>query len=153
MLSVPEFYRLARVIPMKRLPRRDCDKKMRTGTALLAMAAAAVFLATSFRAGWNRAETDFPNYYTAAAVLVRKGQPLRNYYEWTWFQRQMNYAGIENQLGGYIPQTPVTMLPLVPVAGLAVQSAKRIWLTCNLGLLALSIWLLSRVTRFGMAEI
>jgi Glycosyltransferase family 87 len=125
---------------------------MRTAVRLLALAGACVFFATSFRAGWNRSETDFPNYYTAA-VLVRNGQPLHNYYEWTWFQRQMNYAGIENQLGGYIPQTPLTMLPLVPVTGLAVQHAKRVWLVFNLGFLAISIWLLSRVTRFRMAEI
>jgi hypothetical protein len=76
---------------------------------VLAAAAYCLFLATSFRAGWNRAETDFPNYYTAA-VLVRKGEPLRKFYDWTWFQRQMNYAGVEAQLGSYVPQTPVTML-------------------------------------------
>src|SRR5258708_6791407 len=74
---------------------------------IVAMLATIAFLATTFRAGWNRAETDFPNYYTAA-VLVRKGAPLHSYYDWTWFQRQMNYAGVENQLGGYIPQTPLT---------------------------------------------
>ena len=28
----------------------------------------AVFLATSFRTGWPRDETDFPNYYTAAVL-------------------------------------------------------------------------------------
>ena len=111
-----------------------------------------VFLATTFLAGWNRAETDFPNYYTAA-VLVRKGEPLHNYYEWTWFQRQMNYAGIENQLGGYIPQTPLTMLPLVPLAGFAVQNAKRIWLVLNLLFLAATILMLSRVTRLGIAPL
>jgi hypothetical protein len=106
----------------------------------------------SFYQGWNRSETDFPNYYTAA-VLVRKGEKLRNYYDWTWFQRQMNYAGIERQLGGYIPQTPLTMLPIVPVAGFSVQIAKRIWLVANLMLLAATIWLLSRITRFSAAAI
>lgn len=63
-----------------------------------------IFLLTAFRAGWTRAETDFPNYYTAA-VLVRHRQPLRNFYDWTWFERQMNYAGVERQLGAYTPQT------------------------------------------------
>src|SRR5690349_18973209 len=92
----------AHLICLKRRPSLGCDTKMRTAVRLLALAGACVFFATSFRAGWNRSETDFPNYYTAA-VLVRNGQPLHNYYEWTWFQRQMTYAGIENQLGGYIP--------------------------------------------------
>jgi hypothetical protein len=118
----------------------------------LAVAAAALFLATAFHAGWTRAETDFPNYYTAA-VLVRKGAPLHNYYEWTWFQRQMNYAGVEHQLGGYIPQTPLTMLPILPLAGFDVQTAKRFWLVSNLAFLAATIWLLARLTRFGVAQI
>jgi hypothetical protein len=119
---------------------------------VLAAAAYCLFLATSFRAGWNRAETDFPNYYTAA-VLVSKGEPLRNFYDWTWFQRQMNYAGVEAQLGSYVPQTPVTMLPIVPLARLPVQTAKRAWLVLNLGFLAGTFWLLSRVTRFSFAEV
>ncbi len=118
----------------------------------LALAAAVTFLATTFRAGWNREGTDFPNYYTAA-VLVRKGAPLHNYYDWTWFQRQVNYSGIEHQLGGYIPQTPLTMLPIVPLAGLAPQPAKRIWLIFNLAFLAATLRTLSWVTRFGMAPI
>src|SRR4029077_500107 len=77
------------------------------------------FLATSFRAGWQRDETDFPNYYTAA-VLVREGKPLRNFYDWTWFAREMNKAGLEGQLGNYFPHTPLTMLPMVEFAGLSM---------------------------------
>ena len=78
--------------------------------AAAALLLGAFFLATSFRYSWNRDATDFRNYYTAA-VLVRQSQPLRNYYDWTWFQREINFAGIEHQLGGYIPQTPLTMMP------------------------------------------
>jgi len=62
-----------------------------------------VVLSAAFRAGWTRISTDFPNYYTAA-VAVRHHNPLPIIYNWTWFARQMNYAGIENQLGGYVPQ-------------------------------------------------
>ena len=119
---------------------------------ILAAAAYCLFLLTDFRAGWNRAETDFPNYYTAA-VLVSKGEPLRHFYDWTWFQRQMNYAGVEAQLGSYVPQTPVTMLPIVPLARFPVQTAKRAWLVLNLGFLASTFWLLSRVTRFSFAMV
>lgn len=105
------------------------------------------FLATALRGGWKHLNTDFPNYYTAA-VLVRQGQPLHSYYDWTWFQRQMNYAGAELQRGNYNPHTPLTMLPLVGVAGLAPLRAKQVWLLSNLGFLATTLWLLSRVTRF-----
>jgi hypothetical protein len=105
-----------------------------------------------FRAGWTQAETDFPNYYTAAA-LVHQHQPLRNYYDWTWFARQMNYAGNGTQLGAYTPQTPLSMLPMVPLAGFAPQTAKRMWLVCNLVFLGLTVWVLSRVTRFRLETI
>ena len=109
-------------------------------------------LAVPFRAGWTRTETDFPNYYTAA-TLVRQHHPLRNFYDWTWFARQMNYAGNGTQLGAYTPQTPLTMLPMVPLAGFAPQTAKRIWLVSNLVFLGMTVWLLSRVTRFRFETI
>jgi glycosyl transferase family 87/WD40 repeat protein len=117
-----------------------------TKARALALLVLAVFLATAFRKGWTRNETDFPNYYTAA-VLVRQGAPLRDYYDWTWFQRQMNYAGIEHQLGAYLPQTPLTMLPIVPLAKYPVQTAKRIWLVLNAAFLMATLVMLSRVTQ------
>ena len=119
---------------------------------LLALGAVFFFLSTAFRAGWRRAETDFPNYYTAA-VLVRKGEPLRKYYDWTWFARQMNYAGSELRLGAYNPFTPLTMLPMVGFAQYPVQRAKQLWLVCNLVFLAASVWMLSQLTRFRMDQI
>jgi hypothetical protein len=119
-----------------------------------------LLLATAFRGGWTRQSTDFPNYYTAA-VLVRQHQlqhadqrsALRNYYDWTWFARQMNYAGNGTQLGAYAAQTPLTMLPIVPLAGFPPQRAKQIWLVCNLVFLGLSVWLLSQVTRFSFETV
>ena len=110
------------------------------------------FLGTAFRAGWQRLESDFPNYYTAA-VLVEKQEHLRNYYNWTWFARQMVYAGIEHQLGSYTAQTPLTMLPMVGLARLPVQTAKRVWLVCNLIFLAVALWMLSQVTKFRIEQI
>ena len=81
------------------------------------------FVGTAFLAGWTKPETDFPNYYTAA-VLARQGQPLRKFYDWTWFARQMNYAGNDARLGTYSAQTPLTMLPMVGLAGFPPQRAK-----------------------------
>ena len=112
----------------------------------------ALFLATTFRTGWIRLTTDFPNYYTAA-VLARRGLPLRHYYDWTWFQRQMNFTGSQSQLGGYIPQTPVTMLPLIPLSWLPQQDAKRVWLVLNLCFLVASLWMLHAMTRFSIAKL
>ena len=111
----------------------------------LVLAGFAIFLLKPFRTGWTQSATDFPNYYTAA-VALREGKPLHDYYDWTWFQRQMNYAGIERQLGAYAAQTPLTMLPMAAFAGQAPQTAKRIWLATSLALLAATIAMLARVT-------
>ena len=62
---------------------------------LAAVVGFVVVLSAAFRTGWTRISTDFPNYYTAA-VAVRHHDPLPTLYDWTWFARQMNYAGIEN---------------------------------------------------------
>ena len=119
---------------------------------VLALLMLVAFLATSFHKGWTRSETDFPNYYTAA-VLVRHGAPLRDYYDWTWFQRQMLYAGVRNQLGTYVPQTPLTMLPMIPMARFPVQTAKQIWLALNLVFLAATLWTLSKFTHIRIEYI
>ena len=124
----------------------------RAGLLVLALGLGACLLLGPFRRAWSQMGSDFPNYYTAA-VLVRHGAPLHKYYDWPWFQRQINYAGIERQLGGYIPQTPVTMLPMLPLSRFPPQAAKRLWLICNLVFLGATIWLLSRLTRFGSAQI
>src|SRR5438067_364040 len=122
---------------------------MTRGAAAIAFAA---FMSTAFRAGWTQSSTDFPNYYTAAA-LVRERKPLRSFYDWTWFARQMNYAGVERQLGAYTPQTPLTMLPMVGLAGLPLQDAKRVWLAINLALLAAVVYMLARATGISLERI
>lgn len=103
-------------------------------------------LFTGFRNGWTRTTSDFPNYYTAA-VAARNRLPLRAYYDWTWFQREMNYTGTERQLGAYTPQTPLALVPFVPFSGLPPQRAKRIWLVLNAILLVWTVVLLSCAAR------
>jgi hypothetical protein len=112
---------------------------------LAVVAGFAVILSTAFRTAWTHLGTDFPNYYTAA-VAARHHEPLPDYYDWTWFARRMNRAGIENQLGGYVPQSPATMLPMIPIAGVPPLTAKRIWLVLDLVLLPAVIGMLARMT-------
>ena len=131
------------------------ERLSRAGRTLIraaALAAFLLFLATSFRAGWTRSGTDFPNYFTAA-VLVRHHEPLHLFYDWTWFERQMNYAGFERQLGAYTPQTPLTMVPLLPLVQAAPQTAKRLWLAANLVLLAVVLWMLAAMTRTPVEQL
>jgi hypothetical protein len=100
--------------------------------------------------GWTHVETDFPNYYTAAR-MARQRLPLRDLYDWTSFQRQINYASWGLQLGGYIPHTSLTALPMVPLAGLAPMTAKRVWLAMSLLFFAASIWMLAKLTHLPAA--
>jgi hypothetical protein len=92
-------------------------RKTANDTKALALAALGVLLAAHlvvvpFRQGWTQMGTDFPNYYTAAVVTL-KHEPLQQFYDWVWLQRQIHFAGIEHQLGGYVPYTPLTMLPVL----------------------------------------
>jgi len=119
------------------------------GITLLAVA---LFFRIAILPAWSHVETDFPNYYTAAAEL-RRGTHLRDLYDWTSFQRAMNRAGFERQLGAYTPQTPLTMLPFVPLTPFSPLMAKRIWLCLNLVLLLATLFLLSRMTRFCMSQL
>jgi len=118
----------------------------------MTLMAVALFFWIAIRPAWSHVETDFPNYYTAAAEL-RRGTHLRDLYDWTSFQRAMNRAGFETQLGAYTPQTPLTMLPFVPLTDFSPLMAKRIWLCLNFVLLLATLWLLSRMTRFRMSQL
>ncbi|MGD0297908.1 MAG: glycosyltransferase 87 family protein [Bryobacteraceae bacterium] len=117
---------------------------------IAAFAAIVFLLIPPLYHGWTHVETDFPNYYTAARMF-RQHLPLRDLYDWTSFQRQINYAGWGLQLGGYIPHTPLTALPIVPLAGLAPMDAKRVWLVFSLIFLAAAIWILARMTHLPVA--
>ena len=72
----------------------------------------------------SQTTSDFPNYYTAAR-LTADHAPLRNFYEYPAFQREIGHVGIGTQLGGYTPQTPLTMAPLIPLSCLKPLHAKR----------------------------
>jgi hypothetical protein len=96
--------------------------------------------------------TDFPNYYTGAVLAARR-LPLRQFYDWVWFQRQIHYAGIDHQLGGYIPFTPWTMLPFVPLTTFAPQQAKQIWLLLQVVLFLACMLLLARISKLTALEV
>jgi hypothetical protein len=101
------------------------------------------------RQGWSEMLSDFPNHYTAA-VLTLRHQHLRQFYDWEWFQRQVHYSGIERQLSGYAPYTPLTMLPFLPLAELKPQRAKQVWMMAEIAFLAAGILLLARLTQLGV---
>jgi Glycosyltransferase family 87/WD40-like Beta Propeller Repeat len=122
-------------------------------TALLGIAAilAGRLFFGPFIEGWMTMRTDFPNHYVAA-ILALRHEPLRQFYDWEWFQRQIQYSGIDAQLGGYTPYTPLTMLPFLPLAKLPPQRAKQIWLALQIAFLGISILILSKLSNAGLLE-
>lgn len=115
---------------------------------LLLVLLAAMFLWRGLLPAWRSLNTDFPNYYLAAR-LYRQGYALNRVYDWIWFQRQKDHAGIEPRIVEFIPSTPYAALVVLPFAALPPLQAKQRWLALNLLLLVLSGCLLSRMTTLG----
>lgn len=111
-----------------------------------------LFLFRGFIPAWKSLNTDFRNYYVAA-WLYRQGSSLLRVYDFTWFQRQKDHAGIGPCVVGFVPDTLLSALPIVPLTGLPPLTAKCVWLVINAGLLALSALILSRITRLGWRRI
>ncbi len=99
---------------------------------------------------WQHAGGDFANYYTGARLVAQGADLSSAYRDFTWFQQQIDGAGIERQLGGFIPHPPPTALVMMPLSTLNPLSAKRVWTLTNLGLAALAAWLISRVFALNL---
>jgi len=111
-----------------------------------------VFLWRGFIPAWKSLNTDFPDYYLAAR-LYRQGYPLEQIYDWTWTQRQKDHAGIPRKIVTFTLLTPFSLLPVSPFSQLPPLQAKHCWLVVNLALLALTGFLLDRMTRLGARRI
>ena len=83
---------------------------------------------------WSVIETDFPNYYTAA-WLVLEDKPLVDLYDPVWFDRERLRAGITEHVALFNYFTPFSALLMVPVAALAPLAAKQAWIVVSLGAL------------------
>jgi hypothetical protein len=115
---------------------------------MLVLLLLALFVGHALWPAWRSLNTDFPNYYLAAA-LYRRNIPLDQIYEWTWFQRQNDILGVRDGIVGFAPNPPICALPIAPLTGLTTLAAKRVWLIENLGLLALALWFLQQTTMLG----
>ncbi len=107
-----------------------------------------LFFVRGFIPAWNHLDSDFANYYLAAR-LYREGYPIERVYEWTWFQRQKDHAGIDRPLVGFIPSTLTSALTILPLTSLSPLQANRSWLVISLGLLFLSAAFLKRITNLA----
>jgi len=101
---------------------------------------------------WKSLNTDFPNYYLVARLL-REGYSLDRVYDWIWLQRIKDHWGLAQPLVGFAGLTPFSALPILPLAMFSALTAKRLWIVFNLGLLAASVDLLSRVTTLSKRRV
>jgi len=98
----------------------------------------------------RRIATDFSNYYIPARLIAR-GASTARLYEFSWFQRQMEYAGIHDALGGFNYFPPPAALPLIPLGGLDAVTAKTVWTAANLVMLVALLLVLRRTARLPLA--
>src|SRR5712691_4162381 len=103
---------------------------LRTAVVILALRLLWMYLIPA----WNEITTDFQNYYTAAWA-VRHHESLVDLYDTSWFQRESERAGIENQTALFNYFTPISALVMWPVADLPALQAKRTWVVVNLAAL------------------
>jgi len=102
----------------------------------------------AFIPAWRSLNSDFPNYYLAAR-LYRQGYPIERVYDWVWFQRQKDHAGVERPHVSFDPNPPTCVLPVLPLSSLPPLAAKRCWLLVNLALLGSVGLLLNGITQLG----
>src|SRR5262245_5205119 len=119
---------------------------------LILSALVAVFAWKGFVPAWRSLNTDFPSYYVAARLIAR-GDSLTRVYDWIWFQRQKDRAGIENRIVPFSPLTLYSALPITPLTSFQPLLAKRYWLMLNLFFLGFSAFLLHRITNLSRVRI
>jgi len=124
---------------------RDRQSVITCLESALLFALIVLFGVKGFVPAWRTLNTDFPNYYLAAA-LHHQRIPLDRAYEWTWYQRQKDRLNIDQPLVGFVSQPPFCAAPLLPLSAMPPLQAKRVWLILNLVLLLGSVWVLSRAT-------
>lgn len=112
--------------------------------SLLLVALSAFVVSRGVLPAWEHVGTDFPNYYTAAR-LVLEGERIGRFYDATWFAAQAQRYGLP-AFTRFSPFPPATAFVMLPVAWLAPLDALRAWTVLNLALLVLAVAMLVRIT-------
>jgi len=81
------------------------------------------------KAGWNKANSDFPNYYVSAQLLVKGG--LNDAYNVALFNQHIRNYNKDAQ-GLFVMYPPTTALLAVPLTIFDLLNAKRIWIILSL---------------------
>jgi hypothetical protein len=96
--------------------------------------------------GWKHTQSDFPNYYVSSKLLV-EGKELNKIYNDAWFNQQIKNYGIKEE-GKFSPFPPPTAFILMPFVSFEPQTAKRLWLILNIGLLIYCASLIQKIIKW-----
>jgi hypothetical protein len=94
---------------------------------------------------------DFANYFTAARIAAHGEDITPAYSDYLWFQRRIDDAGFEGQLGGFIPHPPAAAFVMLPLVALEPLAAKRVWTLANLAIAAACVLILARLAGITLA--
>ncbi len=106
---------------------------------------ASLFLIFIFLPSLKKINTDFPNYYVSANMLL-DGKDMVTAYDNVKFNKEVLLYGIENQFASFVPYPPVNALILLPFARLNPLTAKSFWNILNLFFFLLCIYFISKIT-------
>jgi hypothetical protein len=101
---------------------------------------------------WRSLNTDFPDYYLTAQ-LTREGNNISQAYEWVWLQRQKDHRNIDQPIVGLGAITPFSTLVVWPLTSMPPLTAKRFWLSLNLGFVLGITLLLRSLTQISWRRI
>lgn len=94
------------------------------------------------KAGWNQADSDFPNYYVSAQLLQNGN--LYEAYQVNLFNRHIQHYD-KNAKGLFVMYPPTTALLIYPLTAFDILNAKRIWIILSLCALAGLIFLFTKL--------
>lgn len=81
------------------------------------------------KAGWNQADSDFPNYYVSAQLL--KNNNLHKAYDVIFFNQEIQTYN-SNASGLFVMYPPTTAILALPLTSFDLLTAKRIWMIISL---------------------
>ncbi|MBK8550883.1 MAG: DUF2029 domain-containing protein [Ignavibacteria bacterium] len=93
----------------------------------------------------KKVNTDFPNYYVSANMLL-DGKDLKPAYDNVEFNKQVLLYGISDQFVSFVPYPPVNALLMIPLARLEPLTAKLFWNILNYIFFLLCIFFISKIS-------
>lgn len=101
------------------------------------------------KAGWDKANTDFPNYYVSAQLLLH-GQ-LNEAYDVQIFNKHIQKYNVDAQ-GLFVMYPPTTSLMMLYLTPFDLLTAKRIWLLISLVAVYGLVFLITKLINTSLLD-